>query len=409
MTTLELVRDGWRHLQAQRPLAAWASWQAARRAQPESAAAAEALRHLANAPALPRAATRVYHFQPAPSPAARERWGQALGPERVSNLTASAEAFQGIADDSDDDAPARFNEALSWAWAGENAAAVAALERYLVLTAPQDFERAVDAWTLAEVLRQGAGAEHLADEMTHALEVPWPHAYGPPLEWLEHMGELRPLPNPVDPVTRRPVEPHARLFECLDRPMPEPAEDLALDDLPHVLASLVQTPGLLRFSSPAPGNLRRIEQALFAFLDDDDPPLDRASRPLPFALLDARAWLVRMPDGLDAQHRRRLLVEAAERHFNDDWPHVPRIALAGPPFNPPDRPITPLELARRAQQAPGPDTAIARAKLEAVVRFREQLAARPIVAELYQGFSFDSLRRRLGLEAEGPNPSETTP
>ena len=39
----------------------------------------------------------------------------------------------------------------------------------------------------------------------------------------------------------------------------------------------------------------------------------------------------------------------------------------------------------------------ARAKLAAVVRYREQLGARPTHAAVYQGYPFDRLRRRLGL------------
>jgi hypothetical protein len=41
---------------------------------------------------------------------------------------------------------------------------------------------------------------------------------------------------------------------------------------------------------------------------------------------------------------------------------------------------------------------VARAKLSAVIRFREQLASRPSVGHLYQGYPFDRLRNRLTLE-----------
>ena len=46
--------------------------------------------------------------------------------------------------------------------------------------------------------------------------------------------------------------------------------------------------------------------------------------------------------------------------------------------------------------------AVARAKLTAVVRLREQLGNRPSALLLYQGYPFDRLRRRLGLELVYP-------
>src|SRR5262249_34780246 len=45
---------------------------------------------------------------------------------------------------------------------------------------------------------------------------------------------------------------------------------------------------------------------------------------------------------------------------------------------------------------------VVRAKLAAVVGFREQLGRRPSAARLYQGYPFDRLRRRLGLEPMDP-------
>jgi tetratricopeptide (TPR) repeat protein len=55
--------------------------------------------------------------------------------------------------------------------------------------------------------------------------------------------------------------------------------------------------------------------------------------------------------------------------------------------------LTPLEAARRAARG----DVVARARLSAVVRYREQLGARPTHAAIYQGYPFDRLRRRLGL------------
>ena len=43
------------------------------------------------------------------------------------------------------------------------------------------------------------------------------------------------------------------------------------------------------------------------------------------------------------------------------------------------------------------------AKLTGIVNFREQLGGRPSALRLYQGYPFDRLRRRLGLEASDPS------
>ncbi len=48
------------------------------------------------------------------------------------------------------------------------------------------------------------------------------------------------------------------------------------------------------------------------------------------------------------------------------------------------------------------DDAVIRAKLAAVVDFREQLARRPSAERLYHGYPFDRLRRRLGLGPADP-------
>ena len=47
--------------------------------------------------------------------------------------------------------------------------------------------------------------------------------------------------------------------------------------------------------------------------------------------------------------------------------------------------------------------AVARAKLEAVVQVREQLGSRSSAIAMYQGYPFDRLRRRLGLDPVHPD------
>ena len=110
--------------------------------------------------------------------------------------------------------------------------------------------------------------------------------------------------------------------------------------------------------------------------------------PLPLPLLDAAVWTFRLPRGLPAETQNELTRGAVESYFEDRWIHQARNGLDG---------LSPLQAAARA-----PTDAIVRARLTAVVRLREQLGARPRTALLYQGYPFDRLRRRLGLELVVP-------
>ncbi|HEY2154905.1 MAG TPA: hypothetical protein VGH33_04700 [Isosphaeraceae bacterium] len=107
--------------------------------------------------------------------------------------------------------------------------------------------------------------------------------------------------------------------------------------------------------------------------------------PLAITLLDAAAWTIRLPEWVDDASRRRLHRENIEDFFENRWISVPRRGLDG---------ATPLDAARG-------DVAL-RAKLAATVGLFEELAERPASLELYQGYPFDRLRRRLGLPLRDP-------
>ena len=66
-----------------------------------------------------------------------------------------------------------YNRALCMAWLGRNAEAVSCLDQATQLDLGADFEKSVAAWSLAEVLRQGAGAEPLADDLRFLWIVDW--------------------------------------------------------------------------------------------------------------------------------------------------------------------------------------------------------------------------------------------
>jgi tetratricopeptide (TPR) repeat protein len=390
--TLALVHQGWNQLQRQQPLAAWASWHRALQVKPDDPAALQALATLETAPELPEAARTVYRFRTPGDPARRARWDARFQGSDLTNLADAADAFAALASDDPADASAWFNHALCLAWQGHNAGAVASLDRVVRLQARDQLDQAVGAWTLAEVLRQGAGAEHLADDLRYAWVLEWPGGDAPELPgdrpW------LRTLPAPDDPVTGRPQVAEAQVFEWLDRPLPDPGQAVrAGAELPRLLATVVRTPRMLRLSSPDPRTLDALQDRLIELIGDVPRDLRREAAPLPLPLLDAAVWTFRTPRGLDRETERSLTRAAVEHYYEDLWIHQPRQGLG-------DR--SPLNLSRLAREGDSE----ARARLTAIVRFREQLGARPRAAELYQGYPFDRLRRRLGLEREDPGSTD---
>ncbi|SIO05211.1 hypothetical protein SAMN05444166_2211 [Singulisphaera sp. GP187] len=384
---LTLVHEGWNHLQLQRPLAAWAAWQRALRIVPELPQAREALACLESASDLPVAARVEHRFQAPDDPEKRSRWDSLIRGGDLEDLAKAADLFASLSIDDPADAAAWFNRALCLAWIGRNGEAISCLDRVVQLRTADDPEKAVAAWTLAEVLRQGAGAETLADDLRFAWVVPWSDQDTPRL--IHGCPTLQKKPGPRDPITGVSQFPSAQVFEWLDRPMPEPVSWLTLSDVPRVLATVIITPQSLRLSSPDPLALERVRAPLLQAIGDLQREIVREAAPLPLTLADAAVWTFRRPEALDDETEGRLAREAVERFYEDFWIHLPRHGLGD---------LSPLQ-ASRAAKAGDP---VARVRLTAVVRMREQLGARPRTAILYQGYPFDRLRRRLGLELDNP-------
>ncbi|MEO6807670.1 MAG: hypothetical protein ABI353_00970, partial [Isosphaeraceae bacterium] len=177
---LALVHQGWDHLKRQSPLAAWATWQRALKREPDDLAARQALDVLASADDLPAAARAIYRFRPPSGDDRRTRWNDQFQEQDLSDLTIAADAFQALAVADPSDAAACYNLALCLAWQGENTKAINAIDAFVSLEAEPDPDSAVAAWTLAEILRQGAGAEPLADDLSHAVIIPWSPEDGDP-------------------------------------------------------------------------------------------------------------------------------------------------------------------------------------------------------------------------------------
>lgn len=409
---LALVHEGWRHLQLQRPMAAWASWQQAIRLKPGDKAATEALQRLAEAEELPEVARKPRRLLNPADDEARGRWNDAFQGRDLSDLDAASSAFEDLAEEEPTDAAAWYNRGLCLAWLGRNDEAIDAIDYYVHLAAGPEPDLAAEAWALAEILRHGAGAEHRADDLSYAFEVPWPADAPPPFEADQALGAVREIPVPVDQVSLEPMAPGSRIVEWLDRPMPPASPEPAPAELPHVRAVVILSPGRLRCSGLERSAIEEVEQAIEGRLGRG-LEFDRSSTPLPLAMLDSSSATFRIPEGLEPEPRRRLQAGAIADEFERRWVAVPRLGLgAGLGIG---RTIEDEEApARRPPREAGELAAegdlVMRAKLSGVILLREQLARRPGSAELYLGYDFDRLRRGLGLDAlDAPPPGVDLP
>jgi tetratricopeptide (TPR) repeat protein len=425
---MALVHEGWDHLKARRPLAAWASWQRALRQEAGSPAAAQAMAALESAADLPAAARAVYRLRTPSDATRRAAWderlqgriggsahasaGEGNGRDRYgdADLAAIADAFGHLAMDGPPDPAAWFNRALCLAWLGSNREAVSCLERAIEPDADSAPDRAIEAWTLAEVLRQGGGAEDLADDLRFACTIDWDPADTATL--LVEFSEIQRVPTPRAPGAEPGSTPEVEIYEWLDQRMPDaagagPDRPATAAGLPIVLATLIVDPSsrTLRLSSPRVETLQAAEESLFSRLgiaatqrptgrsygrEAGAAAIRREASPLPLPFLDADVWTVRMPAGLEPSRADELRREWVEHYYEDLWIHRSRQGLGG------RSPLAAAEAAHRGD-------VVARAKLAAVIGFREQLGRRPSAQHLYQGYPFDRLRRRLGLPANEPD------
>lgn len=387
-TALSLVREGWEHYRLQRPLAAWASWRRALGFEPDLPDARQALEGLERSTQLPRTARTPLRFEAPQSTAQRKRWDKHFRGKNMEDLADAAEVFAALAHDYEDDGQAWYNYAVCVAWQGRNEEAVDALDRVLGLWSHDRFDEAVLTWTVAEVLRQGKGAEPLADDLAYAWMLDSSDEDAALV--LARLPNLQRVPPPIDPATGTAQFPDAQAFTWLDRPESEQTPDLGTaPGVPRVLAQILRLPGHLRVSSPDAVSLERVFSELMTAFGDRLSPMRRESVPLPIPLLDAAVWTFRIPPGVDPETARTLARGAIEHYFEDHWIHIPRHGL---------NERSPLEAAKAAKAG----DQIALAKLSAVVRFREELGERPWTADLYCGYPFDRLRRRLGMPLVHP-------
>jgi hypothetical protein len=158
-----------------------------------------------------------------------------------------------------------------------------------------------------------------------------------------------------------------------------------------IAATLLPHDGGVRLVSPSPPRMRAIEAELLAWLGADLRVADQRATPLPIELMDLAAWRFRMPDDLDHETRLALTRAALDRYYEGEWLDQPRWGLAAAVGDPPLRPSD-------IENLDGCEAEVARLKLDAILRVREQLLRRPGALRLHGGYHLDGLRRRLNLE-----------
>ena len=377
--SLGLVHEGWNHLRLQRPIAAWASWQRALRIDTGNRAAAEAIEVLTSADELPLAARASYRFRSPLGDDRRTRWSETFAGRDLQDLAIAADVFEILRESDPSDSAAIFNCALCLAWQGRNREAIAAIGQSVAIDAADRPDDAVASWMLAEVLRQGGGAEDDADDVSYAVAYDWDESRGDALTVLSRMAILRVFPTPLDPKTGLPSEDGVRAGEWLEEE----------DAIARVLAAVIVLPGRIRFSSPDLIGLQRAAGIWQDALADLDLEPEWSSTPLPIRLMDSAVWLFRLAEEWSEDERRA----EVETYFEKRWVLIPRHGLD---FD--GEPRSPAEIAFLIA---GGDLVLT-AKLAAIVQFREQLAARTSRLALYVGYPFDRLRKRLGLPLNQP-------
>ena len=226
--------------------------------------------------------------------------------------------------------------ALCLAWLGSNREAVACLERVVELEAVPAPDRAVEAWTLAEVLRQGEGrglgrrpAVRLHDRLGPgrdrfaARRIPGDPAGGDAAGPGHRPGHgpggrgLR-VAGSADTGGRRSRPGSSRDGRRLaGRPGERDGRPVVADAAALQPAGGDAPAGRGATVLPARDRGRGID------------PAPREASPLPLPFLDADVWTVRMPGGLEPSRAEESQREWVEHYYENLWTHRPRQGLGG--------------------------------------------------------------------------------
>jgi tetratricopeptide (TPR) repeat protein len=361
-------------LQLNRPVAARAAFEIARRLKPEDPEFGQQLQGFDQTDQLPRAARREYKFQnPAASASAERRsaWDKALAGAATGRLSDAARAFWQLTCEDGEDAAAWYNLALSRAWLGDNPGAIDAFDRYVNLEA--DETKAAEAWALTEALRLGQGMEDQADYVGNAIvaNLRDPQQFVNALQQLQ--SEKRLIAAQVDQETQVLS---GIILEKVQALTPE----LEASVPARMGAALLVRGNLVRLANV---NLESLDKIFEELHQRMGPALNaaeiRRSR-TPCVFTQVLSGGVAFPTrAVDEDSAKRQMDEAFAKYVEDVWIHRPLKSLNGvPPVDAGGHPVL-------------------RKKLRGAVQFLQECA------EIQKAtYDFNRLRRKLGLATGEP-------
>jgi tetratricopeptide (TPR) repeat protein len=322
---------------------------------------------------LPETA-RKRHALRSPGAAHRASWDAALK-ECPPKLSALASAYESLTQQDPNDDAAWYNLGLTKAWLGDNKAAVAALDSFLDKT--KDESAAIEAATLQEVLRCGAGMEEQSDYVNHVLMVQLrdPQPVNALLqEWLQSR-RLIPLQTEQEGVLS------AILLELTTTGLVTVGNPGTEGG--RLAGYLVIAGSTLRIQSPVKEPFERLKDELRTKLSLGLTEIRTTTTPPPFHDTIAEALLFPLGPGEDEQAEKRS-IDYAQRFFEDIWIHRPSKSLSNiPPIDAAGSPV----LAR---------------KLRGIVAFLRQCAR----FGMLNAYDFNRILHKVGL---GETPAVTDP
>jgi tetratricopeptide (TPR) repeat protein len=360
------------------PVAARAAADLSLRADPSNAELAKGIETVfgPNNPNLPATAKQKHTYRSLPASAPAERraaWDRALSGAATGKLADAASAYTQLTQEDERDAAAWYNLGLTQAWQGQNAAAVAALERYVALE--PDEIAAAQAWALAEVLRCGQGMEDLADHVEHSVTV----GLRDPQQFVNWLGDLQKQGLLTGAQVNQ--EEGMLMAVILEPPPPALTPELAAKQSPRIGAMCILMGNILRLWHINHDSLQRTVETMRAKLGPVLAGEPYAARgPVKFhELLNDAIPLLR--GDTPEEDRLRQSSEHFAKHFEEQWSRRPLKSLGN---------VSPLDAA-------GDPTR--RKKLRGVLQFLEECAT-----SVKLQYDFGRLRQRLGLADGAPSP-----
>jgi tetratricopeptide (TPR) repeat protein len=326
-------------------------------------------------PNLPLAATKAYGYHPTKKigPAA---WDKAMARINTSRLTDVLRAFGELAKADPQDPNVWYNLGLTQAWLGNNQAALEALDKYLEMEGDENL--AVEAATLAEVLRVGQGMEDVADVVEHAATIPLrdPQAFVNSLVELEKERKVAGL--------RLDKEQGILAGFALGSGPPALITESAPQSQP-VGAFFMLMGQILRIWSI---EAEKVEAALAMFRVKSGAIMGEVFQtrgPAKFQDMLSGAVVVSVNPASQEEHDR-IVREQFAKHFEETWIHQPRKSLGN---------VAPVDAA---------GSPLLRRKLLGALSLLEQIAGMGAKTPIYD---FARLRRKLNLVG-GEAPAATS-